>query len=622
MKTLYKKKIPFFLVYDFIFTVLFLVFFRNQSMQVFFSVSFWVGVLITLGEISWRTLIKYKFLERTTYKFWGTFCLFWIIENLFVFTQYKKEKFIYFWDSQNYWTLSINFSDQYFTNFVHAVKILYHSVLYNDYNFVPTLLLSLPMKLFGHSYLTYAMTINNLYMLPTLLLIILLIRKILIDIHLDTNLTLFFAICVPFLFTPFTIPLMRGYLDSAGLFFIALIIIFIYSSKFIQRDFSRDLTFGMLIVFLLMTRRWYAYYIVSLLISFGFTSIIKIFIFDKNNKKRNLISFFLHMLIVGLECLFVLGGFFKDFLIKSVSGNYSLAYSAWQKGSLLNKVMDSVNYIGLVMCIFAIIGITFLLYKREKRFFACNLLLQVAIAYYLFNNVQSFGIHHYYLVVVPLCILLTVGVVRVMSIRFITINKIIASFVFILLCWNFVQTYYPIFAAERNTNFLSKATAYPRVRNDIQQIRKIVSYLNKLTENNGKKIYVLSSSANLNDGIISRAYAPEILYAVPSMLKTNHVDLRDGFPNQFFHADYVVIADPIQYHLRPENQRVIGMLANSILNGTFQNFKLLRTYHIENGVAVRIYEKNEHFHQADLNKIRAYFNKYYHNEKGFTNINN
>ncbi|MFB0528001.1 MAG: hypothetical protein ACETVT_03895 [bacterium] len=51
------------------------------------------------------------------------------------------------------------------------------------------------------------------------------------------------------------------------------------------------------------------------------------------------------------------------------------------------------------------------------------------------------------------------------------------------------------------------------------------------------------------------------------ILPTHNVDERGGFPSEFLTARYVVVAYPIQYHSRLEGQRVVGTLAEFIVDG-------------------------------------------------------
>ncbi len=59
-------------------------------------------------------------------------------------------------------------------------------------------------------------------------------------------------------------------------------------------------------------------------------------------------------------------------------------------------------------------------------------------------------------------------------------------------------------------------------------------------------------------------------------------------------ADLVVVADPVQYHLRPEDQRVIGEPAASFLAGTDVALafrRLPERFVLDGGVTVMVFER-------------------------------
>ena len=94
------------------------------------------------------------------------------------------------------------------------------------------------------------------------------------------------------------------------------------------------------------------------------------------------------------------------------------------------------------------------------------------------------------------------------------------------------------------------------------------------------------------------------------LLVTHDVDKRDGFPWQFFQARYVVVTNPVGYHLAPENQRVVGLLAEELLRGE----KLGQAYErlpfefpLESGGKVYIYKKAKAFMAEDLQDISNIF---------------
>jgi hypothetical protein len=49
------------------------------------------------------------------------------------------------------------------------------------------------------------------------------------------------------------------------------------------------------------------------------------------------------------------------------------------------------------------------------------------------------------------------------------------------------------------------------------------------------------------------------------IVRTAEVDRRDGFPLRLLNAEYVIVALPIQYHLRPEDQRMVAMPAQALM---------------------------------------------------------
>ena len=91
----------------------------------------------------------------------------------------------------------------------------------------------------------------------------------------------------------------------------------------------------------------------------------------------------------------------------------------------------------------------------------------------------------------------------------------------------------------------------------------MVDELQQLSQD-GRSIYVLASSEILNDDIIRQASLPDQMNYPYTLEKSNHVDLRDGFPTQFFTSSIVLVASPAQHHLRPQDQQVIGVLAEEM----------------------------------------------------------
>ena len=157
---------------------------------------------------------------------------------------------------------------------------------------------------------------------------------------------------------------------------------------------------------------------------------------------------------------------------------------------------------------------------------------------------------------------------------------------------------------------------YPLVRNDIDVLDRLLDRLGDLNIQQPGDIYVLASSGTLNSNILQNRcrFSPQGRFFCDRILVTHDVDKRDGFPRQFLHASYLVVASPTQYHLRPDDQRVIGILAREVMeaNGIGASFRRLpEEFSLDRGVTAWIYEKFQPFKRADLDALSGEFARYY-----------
>lgn len=612
---LYKKLklLPLFCYYDFLFALFFLMTHKLYSFHLILSILFWLGLIVTLIEIAVKIIVKYQYSEGLTTKFGLIFVSLSVLDNLFVWIHYSRERYIYFWDSSMYWTSTINFTNMYMDNFNSAIKSVYFSINNDVYNLVPTVLLTVPMKIFGYTYTSYSLIILNLYILPTTFLLILLIRKILIRNHMLTLKTEYATLIIPFLFTPFLIPVVNGYLDAAGMIMLTLILMLMYSDDFIKFNLFRNLVFTFLLLVLLFTRRWYAFFVVGAITAFGVVTIIKILLTTKEKKWSQIYAFLSNMVFVGSCCAICLFGLFKNFVVMSIINNNIIAFSAYQNGNFITNMIFVSQYIGLLIILVIFCGLYFLI-RRGDIYFAIFLIIQSLISYTLFIRIQSIQIQHYYIFSVQLCLLLVIGTCWIISRQKKMLQFTTVGVIGLILVYNFSQTFLPSLSNWRNANLFSNATAYPKVRNDIVQLTKMVEDLNKWTQNNGKKVYILGSSTILNGSLISDVYMPYQINALPSILGTHDIDLRDGFPTNFFLADYVAVPSIPQVHLRPDDQKVIVKLTNLFNEKPgLRNFKPIKVYHLDNNVDVTIYKKIGAFSKSSTEDIIDYFRSSYPN---------
>jgi hypothetical protein len=134
-------------------------------------------------------------------------------------------------------------------------------------------------------------------------------------------------------------------------------------------------------------------------------------------------------------------------------------------------------------------------------------------------------------------------------------------------------------------------------------------------------IYILASSFSLNSSIAQEGC---FLLQRPhrelsrKIASTNDVDKRDGFPVQFLTARYVVLTMPFAYHLPPQDQKVIGVLADQLVKGegigkSYERLKY--EFKLDDGSSAFIYKKTQPLDPNDLKMLSDQFIEFYPNNR-------
>jgi hypothetical protein len=151
-------------------------------------------------------------------------------------------------------------------------------------------------------------------------------------------------------------------------------------------------------------------------------------------------------------------------------------------------------------------------------------------------------------------------------------------------------------------------------RDDIPELWRLARMLNSLTKDKNSWVYVLASSGRMNSDILNSLAKPKPS-PVNHLYGTNDVDMRDGFPTHFLFADIVVVADPIQTHLRHGTQQVVVHLAelmmdsNSCIGRHFE--RLDAGFTITDGVKLYVYQKVSQYEEKDMQELRDYYSSLY-----------
>jgi hypothetical protein len=163
---------------------------------------------------------------------------------------------------------------------------------------------------------------------------------------------------------------------------------------------------------------------------------------------------------------------------------------------------------------------------------------------------------------------------------------------------------------------LSDERRRPLVRSDIEELRRMAGEIERLVATGNGSVYVLASSDVFSDDILRHASedANKHCQVCEQIVRASHVDKRDGLRRAFWDAKWVIVADPIQYHLRPEDQTVVGILADELLHPKGIGLAYAKRpyqFALDGGVTIYVYEKVRPFEKEAVENIGKQFLAHY-----------
>lgn len=345
-----------------------------------------------------------------------------------------------------------------------------------------------------------------------------------------------------------------------------------------------------------LLRRWYAYTIISL---YATLPILNVYYYQQKIEILKIKNILFNFFIAGFTSI-VLTIIFQWPLLKNIlSTNYAEIYSAYQFSFFVSieTLVSEVSFLFIVLLLvssFIVIKGNCFKQKIFLIFFWSNLI----ISFILFTFTQSPGIQHNLPFSLWMLLIFCEGLFCLIS----QCKKNSAAFLlsvtsvsFMLLC--LFHSLFNIF--NTNSNFIFPFKVMPLKVGNFQEYEALSNDLLNLTSK-GKKVTIYSSSGILNEEMLETISDSKLKNSINY---ASQVDLRDNFRIQTLMSDYVIIANPIQTHLRVADQQVIYVPASSILNhlniGNAYK-KLEYEYKLNNDVSAWIYEKQRPFTHIEL----------------------
>jgi hypothetical protein len=520
-----------------------------------------------------------------------------IAANLFLYQFYHSERFVYFWDSSFYEFRFAYITNKFRLNFgaFRALRSLLGSIAFTDHSLIAPFVITPLGLLFGTGRKVFLFSVLNVFGLPAALSLGVVFLR-LIDNKKDYQWLPALLPVSLMLFAPqFWIPITLGFYDISTLIVVCALWL-ILLSNWQNKSIAKAILMGTLLALLVLIRRWFAYWAVSL-----FPALFIIWLFRKATNQQILFGFKL-ILICGIAAGLVFITFAAPVAYQMLTNNYGDMFSAYKLGLPTSGIMlNALEHYGWISILFAGAGYIFALKDNRTKLFSQIIGLQSLIALFLFARVQRVAEHHQYQLLIVIILFQSLFLFCLWKTQTSAPLKWLMSGVFVITAlMNFLQGLVPQFDLHvQYASLFAEAKHYPLTRSDSQQIKQLIYYLDKETLETFK-IYVAASSATFNDDILRNAC---LYLQLPNsnpcsrILDGYHVDLvdlRDGFPQQLLQADFMVVGDPVQYHLNPRDQSVVGipalmLLENEGIGKAYQ--QLPQKFVLENGVVVKIFKK-------------------------------
>jgi len=550
----------------------------------------------------------------------GAFLGLAILANAFAAYFVTQEHYVYFWDWSGYWLMSQELSASLMHHPMSALSSLIDSVRNNDYNLLPVLPLVPFEWLFGVSRLTYILAITNVALLPGAFIMGLLAQRMLSQQFPKPSLfPLMLATASVLALHPLWAPVLRGLPDVIGVFVIGCILLLHFAKPLAEQRLAFLVATGLLLCLLVLLRRYYAFWVVAFFPALALAQCLDI-CQRHGGFWRQYITTIRNAVVIGLTFTIALFAIATPLILRIIRTDYSDIYSAYKSSSsLLESAEKLIPYFGWGVIICGLLGLAWLTVRKDTHAIGVFLFIQSFIIFVLFLRTQDFGPQHYYLlmpgialgiavIVVGLWTQITTGWLRVASV----------GLVFTVLLASFATSFYPVTASVSDIfgRLVPQNRFYPQVRNDLNVLSQLLDRIDELELDQRGDIYLLASSVILNSAILQNAckFDPKRRLFCDRILQTNDVDKRDGFPRQFLDATYLVVASPTQYHLRADDQRVIGVLVREVMAGhgigaSFQ--RLPGEFKLDSGVTVWVFAKVRPFEKIDLSALVNEFSGYY-----------
>ena len=521
----------------------------------------------------------------------------WAAAVLYFYWTLGSRTFLYHWDYVNYILKQYHAEAAFAQSTGAGFRFLLDSITEDYTNFI-TLFTEFPFCLSGKTGDDYAFC-QVFSVLPSLLVLLAgLTVKVGRMLRVKNRFWYFligFSWCATFPFVRMSAVL--GQPDWFGLIFAFMLMLLTLDYRFDGIDLPRYLLIFAATAGIILTRRWYLYFVVGYYFSYALLLFVSSAKLAKQGQKALALRRVRNLILFGVCAMAAMVVLLWPMVSKILAFNYSDRYSYYNVGGIAVELYYHAMRTGLLNLILILFGL-WLCVKRKKPSLPVLALCELMLSMLLFTRVQNSGSHQMLLYVPAYVILFLCGAAGLAeSIEHFKIPKL-CFWVFTLLfavsvrCSPLTVMALPEFVIH--AFHPADLAEYQRLdeltydRKDKPQIQAMAQWLvEHLGE--GEGAYMIPDDMLYNPGHLRNCDLPN--HALDGKLPDSFsVPGTHSFPTGFFDAKYVITADPFPLSLAPDTE--LGHRFNAVfLQLRETTHQQVATFDMGNGTVFTIWER-------------------------------
>ena len=532
----------------------------------------------------------------------------WAAALLYFFWTLNSRTFLYHWDYANYILKQYNAEAAFAQSAGTGFRFLLDSITEDYTNFI-TLFTEFPFCLSGKTGDDYAFC-QVFSVLPSLLLLLagltVKVGRMLRVKHRFWYFLIGFSWCATFPFLRMAAVL--GQPDWFGLIFAFMLMLLTLDYRFDRIDLPRYLLIFAATAGIILTRRWYLYFVVGYCFAYVLLLAVSSIRLAKSGQQRQAVRRMVRLVVFGLCAAAAMVVLLLPMVRKILGFDYAGRYAYYNFGGITLELAAQTLRIGLLNFILIGLGLWFAA-KRCLPALPCLAGVELLVSLVLFTRVQNTGSHQMLLFVPGWLLLFLVGAAalaegiqkrRTLKLCYWAFTIVFAvsvrcSPLTTVALPGFVVDHFPIKAVSEFVR-LDKLT-YDRT--DAAQIQCVNDWIDAHCDaEKGEFAYMIPHDMLYNSDMFQYAALPDIqlqgkLVAGISIPGTHE------FPVRFFEAKYVLTAEPFPQTFVSEGE-LSGKWNALFCAARDEHFTQAASFDMGNGTVFTVWERTEPADRAEV----------------------